>query len=287
MVGADNSLQAFDSRTLHRKWYVAFDTPPVSAYRQDGSGGNFLDPDQAVTGPALRPATGIIHISGKPVAGKLRGQLPGGTAVLVGALRGSLYALPADHLMLADGATGPGGSGAVVWPDRVGRLPMDINPADTAGMCNAAQDAAGVQSGHSPPQVLPVSQALHVVERLAPDSACDAGAPPTASAAGNSCSSSSIVTLVDDSDAGSGAGHALVPLEPSDSEVLLDELGSLTCPQPPLGIHALSRQQAPAVTWLPEPTLPPAHKVGSVCCRLARYAGVVHDFCGYVWWALL
>ncbi len=32
--------------------------------------------------------------------GKLQGNLAGGTTVLIGALHGSLYALPADHLML-------------------------------------------------------------------------------------------------------------------------------------------------------------------------------------------
>eukprot|EP00878_Enallax_costatus_P018795 GHUV01019807.1.p1 GENE.GHUV01019807.1~~GHUV01019807.1.p1 ORF type:complete len:727 (+),score=262.17 GHUV01019807.1:265-2445(+) len=259
VVGSDNSLQAFDSRTMHRKWHIAFDTPPVSAYRQDGSGGNCLDPDQALARPELRPGTGIMPVSSNP--GKLRGQLAGGAAVLVGALRGSLYALPADHLMLADGAAGVAGSeAAVVWPNRVGNMPLDINPADAAGMCSVAPGAAAGR----PQQTLPTQVGV-VGDPPGPSSACGAGAPAVASAAvssaDNNCSSAALA-LVDDSDAGDGGGHSLVPLEPSDSSVLLDELGSLTCPQPPLGIHALNRQQAQAVTWLPElsePT-PAAHK---------------------------
>jgi hypothetical protein len=52
VVGSDNSLQAFDSETMMRQWYIAFDTPPVAAFRQDGYGGNCLDPDKAAGGRA-------------------------------------------------------------------------------------------------------------------------------------------------------------------------------------------------------------------------------------------
>ena len=38
VVGADNSLQAFDGTTGFRKWAIDFGTPPVGAYATDSNG---------------------------------------------------------------------------------------------------------------------------------------------------------------------------------------------------------------------------------------------------------
>lgn len=279
VVGSDNSLQAFDSKTMHRKWYIAFDTPPVSAYRQDGLGGNCLDPDQAVWGLTTQTSHGLLPMNGNPVpVNKLRGQLAGGTTVLVGALKGSLYALPADHLMLAAEAEGAasGSQAPVVWPDRVGSMPMDINPVDTSGVCNlpGAAAAGGAHGSDSQSaQMLPTTKPLNAATGGKDSEVCSAGhldaeAAGAPSAASSSCTPG-YLTLVDDSVSGSSGG--LVPLDPTDSEVLRDELSSLTCPQPPLGIHAISKQQAQTVAWLPE--LDVSHNSSSQVCDCVSVKG--------------
>lgn len=259
VVGTDNSLQAFDPTTMLLKWYVAFDTPPVSAYRPDGRGGNALDPEQAgrafLTGSgsdgsssgSLVPSSAAAR-SPAPASGglgvprrKVKGQLAGGTSVLVGALHGSLYALPADHLMLSatpaageDGtSTGPAGTAAVVWPKRTGRMPLDITPA-VVDVCAAGGAAAGKQQ-------LPGSSAAGGAD------SGSIGGSPNSSDEGDG----SALALLDESDVNAG----IVALNPVDNGAVLDELSTLTCPQPPLGIHPITVQQGQAVGWLPLPAV--------------------------------
>lgn len=182
---------------------------------------------------------------------KVNGRLAGGTSVLVGALHGSLYALPADHLMLAtaeDGSGGGGSSGgsttgtaAVVWPKRAGRMPLDITPAAVDVCAAAAADAAP-----SPTK-----------QRLSPGGsssssggAAAAPAPsPNGSGEGSTDGASALVALLDDSAEQGAAGVvALSPVE--HNGVVRDELNTLTCP--PLGIHPLTvQQQGRTVGWLP------------------------------------
>jgi hypothetical protein len=169
--------------------------------------------------------------------------------VLVGALHGSLYALPADHLMLtaatavaaADNGASPG-TAAVVWPKRTGRMPLDITPA-VLDVC-AAGPAAGKQ--------LPSS------------SSSGAGAVPSPNGSNEGDDSSgSALALLDESDVNAG----VVALNPVDNGAVLDELSTLTCPQPPLGIHPITVQQGQTVGWLP---------LGAASCEVrARLHGVV------------
>jgi hypothetical protein len=58
---------------------------------------NLLAP--AAAGAGAQPAL-PYGPARRGAGGKIRGNLAGGTSVLVGALQGSLYALPADHLVL-------------------------------------------------------------------------------------------------------------------------------------------------------------------------------------------
>lgn len=260
VVGSDNSLQAYDSRTMLQKWYIAFDAMPISAHRQDDVGGNYLDPANAALRGGSSPGTGLApHVQLNPLSHtKLKAQLPGGTTVLVGAIKGSLYALPADHLMLAADADDglPGSSGAVVWPQRVGRLPLDITPAD-ADFCDAAPtgsaaaEAAPPEQGRALPSASPAIAGPVAADSPAP--ASDGSGSEAADGCGGpngSCSNAGL-TVVDEPH--SPDSTSLVALEPSDSG-LLEELGSLTCPQPPLGIHSIAVQQAQALAWLPDTT---------------------------------
>ena len=132
--------------------------------------------------------------------------------MLVGALHGSLYALPADHLMLAASPTGvdPDSSSgaasapaAVVWPKKAGRMALDITPA-VVDMCAAAGPVAAGK------QQLPVSRG---------DSGGAAGAEggsggvsPNGSNEGGS-SSSALALLDEFGEAGSG----VVALNPADN----------------------------------------------------------------------
>lgn len=272
MVGADNTLQAYDPLTKLRKWYVQFDTPPVAVYTPDGDGGNALDPDQAgraslggssssgagslVPSAAARPpvpaerGVGLLHR-------KVKGRLPGGTSVLVGALHGSLYALPADHLMMAAapaaeeaGSSGPAGTAAVVWPKRTGRMPLDITPA-VVDMC-AAGPAAKPQlpSGSSSAAAAAAAgEAGNVGSVGSPNGSNEGGSTHTA------------LVLLDESEPGGG----VVALDPVDNGAVLEELNSLTCPQPPLGIHAITEQRGQTVGWLPLAGLVQDTGVSAVC----------------------
>jgi len=99
-VGADNTLRAFDRGTGYQKWIISFETPPVGAFSAYGDGSNHLAPPRGQRVPHEPKG----YLGNAPHAldhsHKYRGHMRSGTSVLVGALRGSLYALPADHLIL-------------------------------------------------------------------------------------------------------------------------------------------------------------------------------------------
>uniref|UniRef100_A0A383VZQ0 non-specific serine/threonine protein kinase n=1 Tax=Tetradesmus obliquus TaxID=3088 RepID=A0A383VZQ0_TETOB len=279
VAGTDKSLSAFDSKTSDRMWSFTFPAMPISAHRQDGVGGNYLDPANAWPRSGIVPSssTGLApHSQLHPLAPKQprrqqqqqqqQGQGQQGGTVLVGALPGSMfYALPADHLMLAaDEETGLPHTSTTVWPNRVGSLPLDITPADAAGFCDVAGSAAAADSSAGRP-MLP-----------APLPAGDARAPATDGSRGrytdgSSSSSSSEEGTCDGPDgscasgsSGSGSNstslalldeRSLVALDASEGGGLIGELEGLTCPQPPLGIHSIQPQQLPqAVAWLPDAT---------------------------------
>jgi hypothetical protein len=221
--------------------------------RPDSLGVNCLDPDQVggwadgsggsdSSGGGLLPASMAASLGlamaptpPGPARRKVKGRLAGGTSVLVGALEGSLYALPADHLMLMSDDSASGGSSSsktaatAVWPQRRGRMALDITPAE-ADMCRAGPGGSKAQQ-----------QATGV------GAAAASGEDNSRAAASDN--SSGALALLDDS--GSG-GARVVTLAPVDSGAVIDELGSLTCPQPPLGIHPITRQAGGQhVTWLP------------------------------------
>jgi hypothetical protein len=275
-AGTDKSLSAFDSKTSDRMWSFTFPAMPISAHRQDGVGGNYLDPSNAWARSGIVPSssTGLApHSQLHPLAHKQprrqqqqqqQGQ-QGGT-VLVGALPGSiLYALPADHLMLAaDEETGLPHTGTTVWPNRVGSLPMDITPADAGGICDVAGAAAdgiadGRRSGSAGRPMLPAPLPADGARAPATDGSrgreasgssssdegtCDGPDGSCSDGSSSSGSNSTSLALLDE--------RSLVALDASEGG-LIAELDSLTCPQPPLGIHSIQTQQLPqAVAWLPE-----------------------------------
>lgn len=264
VVGADNTLQAYDPLTKLRKWYVQFDTPPVAVYTPDGDGSNALDPDQAGRaslggggsssssgggGGSLVPsAAARLPVPAERGVGllhrKVKGRLPGGTSVLVGALHGSLYALPADHLMMAaapaaeeGGSSGPAGTAAVVWPKRTGRMPLDITPA-VVDMCAA---------GPAAKQQLPSGSSSAAAAAAAAGEAGNVGSVGSPNGSNEGGSTHTALVLLDESEPGGG----VVALDPVDNGAVLEELNTLTCPQPPLGIHAITEQRGHTVGWLP------------------------------------
>jgi serine/threonine-protein kinase/endoribonuclease IRE1 len=156
-------------------------------------------------GPHRRPAA---------VAARVKGNLAGGTSVLVGALRGSLYALPADHLML-DALAGP-----------VAALPLANGPVSTIKCTSCAP--------------------------MSPPTALCLGGGETLQDAGGECPAEEVgaAVLVRDDDAPDDRG--LVPLQPSGVDVA-EEMGGLVCPHLPLGLYHLTApgEGRPALPWLP------------------------------------
>jgi hypothetical protein len=74
------------------------------------------------------------------------------------------------------------------------------------------------------------------------DGSCDGSCDGNGGSTGGSNSTS--LALLDE--------RSLVALDSTDSGLIV-ELDTLTCPQPPLGIHSIQTQQLPqAVAWLPE-----------------------------------
>ncbi|KAG2484704.1 hypothetical protein HYH03_016532 [Edaphochlamys debaryana] len=124
-VSADHTLQAHDPASAIRRWSIAFDTPPVGVFAATHGEVNYLDP--AVASPGAAAGSAGTGVAGAAAAGRRRGGggasvpvgregepmgLPGpggageaaagavGKRVLVGQLRGCLYALPADRVVL-------------------------------------------------------------------------------------------------------------------------------------------------------------------------------------------
>ena len=111
-------------------WSVTFDQPPVGAFSSEGGGLNFLDPtfnnphppsasSSSSSSPAIQPSSsntlptlseGSREDEGLPPpphhaspSNEGKGSVKGkGSRVLVGMIKGSPYALPADHLVLSD-----------------------------------------------------------------------------------------------------------------------------------------------------------------------------------------
>jgi serine/threonine-protein kinase/endoribonuclease IRE1 len=182
-------------------------------------------------GPQRKPAG---------VSAKIKGNLAGGTSVLVGALRGSLYALPADHIMLDALAPAP-----AALPPPEGRKCTECAPRPWPGALGPLTPlgpGAGVSSG---------------------DEDTDSGAGgDTLEDGGGECRAEDYGALVvQDEDA--SRARSLVPLEPSD-EGVAEGLGGLVCPHLPLGLYQLSDwgEGAPALPWLPDAGQP-AGKVGN------------------------
>jgi hypothetical protein len=277
VAGTDKSLSAFDSKTSDRMWSFTFPVMPISAHRQDGVGGNYLDPANAWArgGIVASSSTGLaphgqLHQLAPKQPHRQQQQRQQGGTVLVGALPGSLYyALPADHLVLAgDDETGLPDTGTTVWPNRVGSLPLDITPADAGGFCNAAggaaadaeftDDSSRARRGHPMlPAPLPAGSASAPAtdgsssgsgasgsSSSTEDGSCDGSDGSCSNGSGTVSSNSTSLALLDE--------RSLVALDATDGGLLV-ELDTLTCPQPPLGIHSIQTQQLPeAVAWLPE-----------------------------------
>jgi hypothetical protein len=271
VAGTDKSLSAFDSKTSDRMWSFTFPAMPISAHRQDGVGGNYLDPANAWARGGIVPSssTGLApHAQLHPLAPKQprrqqqQGQVQQGGTVLVGALPGSsYYALPADHLVLAaDEETGLPDTGTTVWPNRVGSLPLDITPADTGGFCDDDAGAAasvvelGDDNGRasSGRPMLPAPLPADGARAPATDGSSSSSEDGSYDGSDGSCGDGSTTGGSDSTSLALLDERSLVALDSTDSG-LIGELDTLTCPQPPLGIHSIQTQQLPqAVAWLPE-----------------------------------
>jgi serine/threonine-protein kinase/endoribonuclease IRE1 len=104
--------QAYDPASRLRRWAVRFQTPPVSVFAAEHGDTNFLNPTAvsplirqqqqqpgAAKGGASRP--GPVREPGRGLDGAVgEGRR---NLVLVGELRGSLYAMPAEHILLDEG----------------------------------------------------------------------------------------------------------------------------------------------------------------------------------------
>jgi serine/threonine-protein kinase/endoribonuclease IRE1 len=271
VVGADNSLQAYDSVTGFRKWGIDFGTPPVGAFAFEGPGaGGALkrgalvrfacrhpirhSPSARLGYPSLSCAnpTTLIFSQRTPGAGsnlllaapggddspalshkpagkpavspsKIKGNLAGGTSVLIGALRGGLYALPADHLVLDDAQLGGpamlalAGASALRCTDCGLRPPWPGSAAPGADM----------------------SPAVPELEHAGSECRAEDGGDGR-----------QLVVADDDVDDG---GSGLVPLEASE-EGASGGLEGLVCPQLPLGLYQLTNpgEARPLLPWLPD-----------------------------------
>jgi hypothetical protein len=99
------------------------------------------------------------------------------------------------------------------------------------------------------------------------DGSCDGSCDGNGSSTGGSNSTS--LALLDE--------RSLVALDSTDSGLIV-ELDTLTCPQPPLGIHSIQTQQLPqAVAWLPE-----AASTKVRCMVVTRSSNCR----GVLWWPL-
>ncbi|EFJ40840.1 hypothetical protein VOLCADRAFT_107956 [Volvox carteri f. nagariensis] len=120
-VGADHTLQAYDPASRLRRWALRFKTPPVGVFAEEHGDTNFLDP--ATVHPLLDLDPEPPAAAGAPTDARRRrhhhhrggGSGGGGSdstggggdaadgarnLVLVGELKGSLYAMPAERVVL-------------------------------------------------------------------------------------------------------------------------------------------------------------------------------------------
>lgn len=257
-VSADNSLQAYDAETGFQLWSIAFDAPPVAAFSSLHQGLNHLDPaavlgggaggtSAAVPGGAPRPLPGASG-GGSAVASryphwradvaKVPGQLqPRGAGgvpgawVLVGALKGIPYVLPADHLLMDEQMLQGAG--------------MGTSQAQLPGWGASLALGTGDEAAPAVPALLGPGAA-----EAAPG-LCMPGEAGSASSSGDTPGSTALAPL-----AGQGAVGQVISLmrEDGDGGGLS---GQLVCPP---GLHLIDEPSpaAPPVSWLPNNATKPA-----------------------------
>lgn len=101
-------VQAYDRKSRIRRWAVPFKTPPVGVFSAEYSDTNFLDPDavqQFLNILGCKPtAEDLDQQRGRSVGNDDSGSLDSGGGrqklVLVGELKGSLYVMSAEHVIL-------------------------------------------------------------------------------------------------------------------------------------------------------------------------------------------
>lgn len=192
-------------------------------------------------GPARKPAN---------IAAKIKGSIAGGTSVLVGALRGSLYALPADHLVLD------------ALADHPAALPL---PGGGGGMRGKCTDCAVPGFPGSAPFDGVLAEGACAADRGS------AGACPSGEGEEYDNDDDAGLAVRDDAPGGGAGTGALVPLSPSDADVA-GELGGLVCPQLPLGLYELAEPGAErqALPWLPDALPAHALEVGGAAAKHAE-----------------
>ncbi|GLI64471.1 hypothetical protein VaNZ11_007744 [Volvox africanus] len=157
-VGADHTLQAYDPTSRLRRWALSFNTPPVGVFTMAHGDTNFLDPAAVQSlrdvdrvpppPPTVAPARGQRH-RGAPDGGRTLGM--GGEAgqqnlALVGELKGSLYAMPSEHVVLDERVQPQSWSGIALSgsaPDSPLPLPLPLPPSANSA---AAENAVVVHS---------------------------------------------------------------------------------------------------------------------------------------------
>ncbi len=145
-VAADNTLQAYDAATGFRRWAVPFDVPPMGAYDASLGADGTNQLDNRVNKPR---AMGESASKVKPALGApadVKGDSV--SEVMVGMLKGSLYAIPGDHLIRpADWKDGKTVKPAVVPPkqglqaaqETPEALPAAPTPSPSAAAAGASQ----------------------------------------------------------------------------------------------------------------------------------------------------
>lgn len=195
-------------------------------------------------GPQRKPAG---------VTSKIKGNLAGGTSVLVGALRGSLYALPADHITI----------------DARSPAPAALMPPPVSGKCTECDARPLAQLVPFVPMSGGDTSGLHDGDAGGGSGEPGAGGPMLEDA-GVECRADEDLMpplVVKDDDASRAGG--LVPLQPS-SQGVGAGLGGLVCPHLALGLYQLSDpgEGAPTLPWLPE-SLQQAVKVSASLGRVS------------------
>lgn len=191
-VGADNTLQAFDPGSGYQKWRVVFRTPPVAVYtpqtagklarrmcRGCSGGSSGSSRSAGMRCVCLPAATGTVQclcarhgphlrmriaaganllraLSGAATSHKhMLGRRRDSSSVLIGEHRGSLYALPAEHMVLSQVRDSWCKAASAVLavhvlPAAAGsltRLPCVVDPAATPWWIAGGAHAGGQQCG--------------------------------------------------------------------------------------------------------------------------------------------